>query len=123
MIQSFKIFYFYINIFSCENMDSAETTSQISSLSDDDFRIISEACLLFSYSANKSEKLENLNESLVQVPNSKDIAKWLIKQITPLLGIESQKLAKEIKLLGLNENKAQLLMEIVKKLNFDVLLE
>jgi hypothetical protein len=94
-------------------MDLSDVTSQINALNDNDFRIIVDACLLFSYSTNKLEKLEYLNESLVQFANSKDVAKWLIKQITPLLGLESQKLAKEIRIFGLNDDKTQILLESV----------
>ncbi len=59
--------------------------------------------------------MNKLNETLIQVPNCKEIAKWLIKTILLCLkkDLDGAKLAKYYLSIGLNEAKAVILKDLV----------
>ena len=85
-----------------------------------DFKIIAEACIVYLFDQDKLERLNKLNHSLVQVENCKDIAKWLLKNVSFALKsqIDETKIFKFFhSTLGLIETKAQLLKELVKILS------
>jgi hypothetical protein len=83
-----------------------------------DFKIIAEASIIYLNDSDKLERLNTLNQSLVQVENCKDVAKWLLKSVSIVLkqNIDEDKLSKHFQLhFGLNEQKANTLKEIVSK--------
>ena len=63
---------------------------------------------------NKLEKLNTLNQTLIQVQNCKEIAKWLIKTLLSSLKQDETKLAKYFLSIGLDETKSSILKELVK---------
>jgi hypothetical protein len=67
---------------------------------------------------NKLERFHVLNQSLAQVNGCKEIAKWILKNLTHAIrqNLEPSKIAKHFQAnLGLDENKASRIKEMVEK--------
>lgn len=67
---------------------------------------------------NKLEKLNNLNQTLIHLPDCKDLAKWLIKNFVSALkqDYDANKLSEKYQTIGLDEKKAELLNQLVSKI-------
>jgi hypothetical protein len=81
-----------------------------------DFKILVDASIHYLIDRDKFEKYNNLNNALVQVDNSKEISKWLLK-VTSLalkINIEPSKISKYLQLnYGLDESKSNIIKESV----------
>ena len=79
---------------------------------------------MYLYDKDKLERFNTLNQSLVQVENCKEIAKWIMKNLASALklNVEPSKIAKYFQsTLGLDEAKANLIREMVIFLNLDLM--
>ena len=75
---------------------------------------------MYLYDKDKLERFNTLNQSLVQVENCKDIAKWIMKNLASALklNVEPSKIAKYFQsTLGIDEPKANLIREMVSQFN------
>jgi len=83
-----------------------------------DFKVISEAAIVFIFDTDKLERLNTLNQSLSQVENCKEITKWIIKIISLTLrqNIDEQALTKHfMSSFGIDEHKSSILKDLCSK--------
>lgn len=87
--------------------------------------MIAEAAIIFLSDRDKIERLNTLNQSLLQAEekeNGKEMAKWVLRNLSTCLklGLEPAKIGKYFHLnLGLDEAKSNLIKLLVKFSHFD----
>ncbi len=80
-----------------------------------DFKVICDASISLLKDNNKFEKLRKFNESLKNIPNCKDVTKWLLNCLIALIKQKSdnKRVFQEFTNFGLVENKANILQKAV----------
>ncbi|CAF0705989.1 unnamed protein product [Brachionus calyciflorus] len=101
---------------SSEGSSELSVVDLLKNQNEQDFKILTEASILYLIDKDKLERLNTLNKTIEQIENSKEITKFMLKQLNILLQADQPKISKHFQSnFGLEDSKISIIKTLWEK--------